>query len=93
MLSPLPFSVGTAKRKYQSIAVDKQSTFPERESIPLWVSKQREGQERAQFWPPQSWIDRAKNQPWERLVHPTTPANLICVTRGKQILLAAGHVS
>lgn len=93
MLSPLPFSVGTSKRSYRSIAVDGESTFPERELIPFWVSEQRADQERAQSWPPQSWISRGENRPWGRLVQPTTPGNLICVTRGKLILLAAGHVS
>lgn len=45
-------------------------------------------------WLPASWIQRAANEPWAYLLDPPKIlGSLICVTRGKLLVLAAGNVS
>ena len=45
-------------------------------------------------WPPQHWIDRGKGQSWQYLMEDRflTPGRLICVTRGKLMIMAAGKI-
>ena len=90
---PLCFSTGSEKRSYVTFTANKEAyttNSPVSASAETsWITSSYLHQ-----WPPASWIEWAAEEPWAYLLEPPrTLGTLICVTRGKLIVLAAGNVS
>lgn len=88
-LIPLCLSLGSVKRSYQSVTVNRDDF-----TLDDGVTPQNLSWLPSKPWPPVSWVTHAQQNPWEYLLQPPKRlGNLICVSRGKLLVLAAGNVS
>lgn len=88
-LIPLCLSLGSVKRSYQSVTVNRDDF-----TLDDGVTPQDLSWLPSKPWPPASWVTHAQQNPWEYLLQPPKRlGNLICVSRGKLLVLAAGNVS
>jgi len=93
-ICPLSLSLGSENRSFEPLTATappsvRLSQLPP-PVLPGWVDEQRE---QHLPWPPQSWKDHAQKKAWRYLLDQSALGNLICVTRGKLMILAAGNVS
>lgn len=81
-IHPSVFATGSEERPYCSLTVDR-TQFSGRSDIGIAAGKPR---------PLEYDIIRAKDEPFLYLLNETAKGVLYCETRGKQMVIAAGHV-
>ncbi|PPQ97364.1 hypothetical protein CVT26_006596 [Gymnopilus dilepis] len=100
-LIPVCLSMGTAETPYRAVTVDASAL----KGVPLSAAPNVStpnatakpsidilGPDRFRNWPPASWCARAEGEPYEYLMRPPQMlGSLICRTRGKLMVLAAGQ--
>ena len=92
LIFPLPFSEATANRPYVNLTLD--SKILNTTADTHTSSSKNLPCPDTLSWPPQHWIDRGKGQSWQYFLEDRflTPGRLVCVTRGKLMIMAAGKV-